>query len=832
MFEDEEKSDSIQDNSVHTPPKKLIFPFKNKNRENRGTKRHTTVTFDKMVEFNLKKNNINLSESQSFDDPEHLELQLSFFYENLILLYQKKLYNNILQEFDGKEELLFKDSKMSFNIYILKIKCLFKLLKSRFEESLNTRGEIKNFFEVDKLINNINSDFKKINLIINENDCSEYEIITQIYCKFLLILSVIKSKKEESIEGFLYLNFGINMMKIYFIRQKIANDVKTYLIYARLLILFINQIVSDNNYNQALMYINLLLKICEIASVKIKKQKLNSLYQIKFIQIAGYAFLFSGYCFEINNNYDIVLRSYKQAYYFFSKHDITTNDMANVFFYSKITELIKITMHKVNRKLIKEEIERRRKNELEEIHKKEAEHQKEKEEKRFLLKLIASGFPANIDKFSHIQKKLYDNILTSKNQRIMEKLDDELISVVYKNQNNKIENNDLSMNTKRNLCHYEIYNKLMTNKFKDYVTKNNKFGFSNPQLEKNSLDSIQGYLNNKMKINLKSNVSPYTMKKYKMNQKLKIKGINTISNNDFTSRNFSTDNKTKNTESTNSYNNYLKTNITTERSVKENYKNKRNNNNAINFEGYLSQTYRPKSKNYNNQNYYPIISSSSDVINNKTNSLTFNKKSIKKNVSYDYNTKSEKINNIKKTPITNNKINLNGLSKSYFKKYCYLDSLACKDLKFQKTLLSTKSNNAKLYFSDFDSELSNSGRIQKEDVYKRYLVIKDKANSKFKEYKTDDIIKFNNLKNDQQIIGNIFKSFSLKFSQGKSAKNAMSKVISRYINEKKNEKKALRFIDKEKVLKKNQDFLMDLNNGIKEINYMLQLKTEDIKKTK
>ena len=41
----------------------------------------------------------------------------------------------------------------------------------------------------------------------------------------------------------------------------------------------------------------------------------------------------------------------------------------------------------------------------------------------------------------------------------MKRLDDELISIIYKDQNNKKENSDLSINIKRNLCYYEIYNK-------------------------------------------------------------------------------------------------------------------------------------------------------------------------------------------------------------------------------------------------------------------------------------------------------------------------------------------------------------------------------------
>ena len=831
MFEKQEMSESLSDFSFSYTPNNKIFPYRMRNREN--NKKNIT-NFSKLADSNK---NMNLSDSQSSDDLEHLEEQLSLFYENLILLYKKKLYTNIIQEFEGKEDLLYKNSKMSFNIYILKIKCLFKLLKSRFEDILKIKNDAQNYFEVERIIYKLNYDFKKINLIINENDFSEYEIITQVYCKFLLIISVIKTKKDENMESFFYLNLGISMMKVYFIKQKVANDIKTYLIYARLLMLLINQVLADNNFNEALIYINLLLRICEVSSIKIKEKNLNKNYQNKFIILAGYALLFSGYCFEVNNNYDLVLNSYKQAYYLLNKNDITNNDLKHLFFYSQITDLSKMLLYKVNDKLIKELNERRRKIELEELYKKEAEYQREQEEKQYVLKLIANGFSANVDKFSLIQKKLYDNILTTKNQQIMKRLDDELISIIYKDQNNKKENSDLSINIKRNLCYYEIYNKLMSNQFRDYITKNKNFGFSNPQQQKNSLDTIQGYLNNKMKLNLKSNSSPYTIKKYKVEPKFKIKEMcisNNNNNNNNIYRNFSIDNNRINTETTYSYN--TKTNFTNERTPKENRKKKINNKIILNFEGCMTQKYRPKSKINFKQKYYLGVSPYSDINSNnktsKTNSSIFNKKSMKDSVNYENNAKSERLNSRKKSAIINTKNSKHGFSKAYFKKYCYLDSLTCKELDFQKTLLGTKNNNSKLYFSEYTNELNNCGKMQKEDVYKRYLVIKDKANSKFKEYKMDDVIKLKNMKNDPKIIGNIFKSFSSKYSQGKSAKNALNSVISKYINAKKGENRSLRYIDKEKVLEKNEDCLLNLNNGIEEIDYLLQVKTESIKKKK
>ena len=175
-----------------------------------------------------------------------------------------------------------------------------------------------------------------------------------------------------------------------------------------------------------------------------------------------------------------------------------------------------------------------------------------------------------------------------------------------------------------------------------------------------------------------------------------------------------------------------------------------------------------------------------------------------------------------------------GFSKSYFKKYLYLDALTCKELNFQKSFLNIKNNNSKLYFGDFKTELQNNGRVPKEDIYKKYLVLKDKANSKFVQYRMEDVIQLRNQKNEPKLIGGIFKTFSSRYENGMAAKYAVHKVINRYIDENRTENlmKPLYYVDTTKVKSKNEDYLLNLNNGIKEINYLLQIKSEEIKKTK
>ena len=61
-----------------------------------------------------------------------------------------------------------------------------KILKDKFESSLNSK-EDRNY-EVDLNIQKIKNEFIKLYAIVDENSKYEYEILTQIYCKFLFII--------------------------------------------------------------------------------------------------------------------------------------------------------------------------------------------------------------------------------------------------------------------------------------------------------------------------------------------------------------------------------------------------------------------------------------------------------------------------------------------------------------------------------------------------------------------------------------------------------------------------------------------------------------------
>ena len=167
-------------------------------------------------------------------------------------------------------------------------------------------------------------------------------------------------------------------------------------------------------------------------------------------------------------------------------------------------------------------------------------------------------------------------------------------------------------------------------------------------------------------------------------------------------------------------------------------------------------------------------------------------------------------------------------NKKYFKEFQYLERLTDKELDFQKQFLELKNNNSKMYFKGFDTELSNNGKISRDEIYKSFLILHDKVVSQKRNYEReikDEIER----KNKPKILGNVFKSVTKKIKEGKTAKNAMRKVLDRYISEQKNIHKNRNLLNLEEINKKNEYSIMKLNDNINEINYLLLSKSIEAK---
>ena len=164
-------------------------------------------------------NNSDISQNTSFN--ENREKQLEILNEKYMKLYNSKdkVFSSIIKEIDVESQLLYKGSIRSFNLLILKIKCLMKLLKEKVDKFLVAK-EKENYYEIDTTIQKIKSEFRQVYNLVDEDSKYEYEIITQVYCKFLYIMSIISSIKEEHIRSFSYITLGVNMLKIFFVRQK------------------------------------------------------------------------------------------------------------------------------------------------------------------------------------------------------------------------------------------------------------------------------------------------------------------------------------------------------------------------------------------------------------------------------------------------------------------------------------------------------------------------------------------------------------------------------------------------------------------------------------
>ncbi len=802
------------------------------------------------------------NESQDTIYNENRERQLEILSEKYTKLYnsKEKIYSNIIKEIDIEKHLFYKRSLNSFKLLILKVKCLLKLLKEKFENNLNSKDQ-RNYYEVDLYIQKIKNEFKKIYFLINEDSKYEYEIITQIYCKFLFIMAIISSKKEEHIRSLSYVSLGVNMLKVFFVRQSIANDIETYKIYAKLIILLINKLLIDNNISQTLIYINVLTRICEIAINIVCKNKLDKKYEYNFNKYNGYGFLFLGYCYELKtnilNNNKISLKAYKEAYYFINKSN-------NLSFFAEIQGTItvekkslflsQLLYEKLKDKLIFEALEKQKEFEHQERLKKKLIEEEKLREKKYKLKQIASGFipdPPNIKK---IQRRIYNEILTPSNQKLIDKLDDELISYVYKdkpNQNDnekkeviKIKINEKKLNTSKkcgksekrlpsmevmkNLCHYKIYNSLMSNDFKEFILNNKKLEFNNPQKQKVSLDKIQKFLNRKMEIDSNSEITNKEKEKDKESQ-LNLKTETNISseNNNIKMINLKIKNKkiklnklTKNnTEEPNS-SNFIK--FINNHQTKTTHPLTTNNKHS-----YIIS--RDKEREKTKNNYTMLKNRRIMTQSNYTPSISIRPNS-KKNIYKEKRIKSKSMLVSGMGDLENRKLDKFIFNNKYFKQFKYFEHLTNKELDFQKQLLELKNNNSKMYFKGFDTELQNNGKISRDEIYNSFLIIHDKVISKQRNYEKDiqnEIEK----KNKPKIIGNVFKSVTNKMKEGKQIKNAMRKVLDRYVTAQKNTNinKNKNMTSIEEINKNNEYSIMKLNDNINEINYLLLSKSNESK---
>ena len=150
----------------------------------------------------------------------------------------------------------------------------------------------------------------------------------------------------------------------------------------------------------------------------------------------------------------------------------------------------------------------------------------------------------------------------------------------------------------------------------------------------------------------------------------------------------------------------------------------------------------------------------------------------------------------------------NLMTKKYIEKYSYYDKLSSKELKFQKQILYFKRNNS-LYNRNKSIE-ENNGIITKDDIIRLSLIINDFVKEgPNREEKIRKIRELNLLK----------ESFSSKENKmTMKMKSAMSRVINKYILERRKFQSKQNNVDLDEIRKINEKKLSQINSYIKNIN--------------
>ena len=734
-----------------------------------------------------------IDDNNSIDENiDHRERQLSILLDVYETSYSKKSYKDLIKDIEEKEDLLYQSSKMSFEIKVIKIKGLLKLLLEEYNNILQFKS--KTFHDLDVIIHKIRNEFKIISMLLVNNDSYENEIITQIYSKFLYLLSKISLKREDFVKSLGFISLGINMIKVFIIKKKVASDIKTYKIYCKLILELINILIGDNNYDQALLYIRLLFKVIEISLKFIyfyneeNKQKISIQTIKKFINYGGIAYIYAGCCLEQLDDSAQAFKAYKQAKYFLRKSSkmgilFQNFNSIDININNSLAFLAEEAYEKLKIKFENDIIERLNRQKKLEILKKKEEYELLQKEKLMKLKYIANGMIGDPFKFDSLENQLSEKLFPNSVVNDLEKIDDDLMSFVYTYFNKHKKNNissyksKLTTNTKKLMSRYELYNILMSKNFRDFIMKTKKLQFYNPKVGSKSISAIQRYLNNK--IHIESN---QRKRNSASSKSIKITSNNLESSN--TKYLSSNDNFYTITTrpSSRKEENKVKNKILS-KSKKIKFRNK-NLKYSITQNNAFTERQSQKKK-------YPLFGLS------KTKSMV--------NTRIKYKLKLKKNFNDLECDFEKKNLDKNLMTKNYLRKYSYYDKLSTKELKFQKQILYFKENNT--LYNQKRSVEEKDGLIGKNDIANISLVINENAKS--------NVMSSENL-NEINLLKDSFSSLESKMP--KKMKSAMSKVINKYLHERKQRVSHIKIKNLDEIKDINEKRLLHLDYSIKNIN--------------
>ena len=432
------------------------------------------------------------------------------------------------------------------------------------------------------------------------------------------------------------------------------------------------------------------------------------------------------------------MEAYKQAFYFFMK--LKSIDLQGfklneekMFYDNNFIQLSHWFLKRIKNRIIndKKRKEKIRKSIIEGL----IEKKQENIEKKKKLKLVSSGLNENQKRYNNIENKLYENVLTSKNNKVIEKLDRALMTLAYqeKKKSSKInKKKKLSNDTMENMCHFQLYNKLMTGKYKEFIMTNNNIKLSNPKDEEDFIHRVNSYLTQTMEIKPQSaNKNKVTKNKKKKNNK----NLEQEKNSFYSANFFNNKEVLSNTPSINN--------------KSENVLLDKNNKFAFLSDKNITKEIRNSKKLLFQKKFsfsslkIDIPSFSSNLFGHKmTKSLSDNFITTK-----TINLKDIHINRKKKSKKNSNMVWTKSiyLNPKYFRTYMKLDKLIKKELDFQKDILNIKGNNCKLYHNSFAKEIFVNNKDKEEETNQDYMILTEKIDQKIlnsqKEY--EELIYFN-----------------------------------------------------------------------------------------
>ena len=423
-------------------------------------------------------------------------------------------YSEIESELASLEESFEAYPMIYFDILLLKCITLFAQIKKllnftfTFYKTKPKTKTIESLFTSAKETINI-----MITIALPDNDY-HYEKISQIYAELLYLNAILLKRKKENVSAYSFISLAINILKVFFVSNKPAYDIRTYYIYSLCLLMLIQMLIEDNNYIDVVNNQKILFKVCFM----MLKRDIDELMKRKVYSVLALNFYYRGLIYELLNERKIEsFGCFKQSSYFFRyanfiQDDNTTETKKKSLLEVFSDNIIDHYKHYIN-------VEKKKKNIM----------IKEKINNMKIITNDCSNNKINVVKcdayFYNNHKKAFKKVenFYNKNKNML-KLDDNLVNFVDDNITKSMRMR--SSATKKNLAHFYLYDKLLSLEYKDYISKSTNFEFDNPSKSRDAISHFEHYIIEKKerhkahstssrKTNFSSLLSKNYQKKYK-----------------------------------------------------------------------------------------------------------------------------------------------------------------------------------------------------------------------------------------------------------------------------------------------------------------------------